>query len=571
MAELSIFQYVKDNRPAGNRFDLSYSKHLTTNFGILYPVLADECVPGDYWQIGAETAVRLQPLLAPLMDSIDITVDYFFVPYRLLYEDWQKFITGGKKGTFTGNLPLYPWARTNSGSNNPEIMAAKNTLWDALGLPLPSDINLGDKDAAYLAKMKTKPLAFPWLAYNMIHFYYYQDQNLTLSDAEDWDEVPDEPQPQSPNPASYNKGSFCKYSNTLRNRAYVKDYFTSALPFQQRGTAPSIPLSGFLPVSGAGIAQVTTAATESGNTSLNFYAPGDTSKANPNQISSSGEAVLANFNVSPESQLGVDLSTGGTFTVPELRTIFQIQKWMELNARAGSRYIEFLQAHFGISPTDETLQRPEFLGRIVQPVVISEVLQTSQSSTDSVLGEFAGHGISYSSNFIDGYKVKEFGIVVGLMSIMPKSTYFQGINRQWLRRSRFDFYFPEFANLSEQGIYNAEIFVRDDTEDPDNDFVDTVNGEIFGFQGNNDEMRIKQNMVTGMMRDTFDYWHLARKFATPPELNEDFITVKADDFKRVFAVQDEDPFIVNFRNILSVDRPMPAIPDPGLIDHTYGR
>ena len=571
MAELSIFQYVKDNRPAGNKFDLSYNKHLTTNFGILYPVLADECVPGDYWRIGAETAVRLQPLLAPLMDSIDITVDYFFVPYRLLYDDWQKFITGGKKGTFTGNLPLYPWARSDAGASNPEIMAAKNTLWDALGLPLPSDINLVDKDAAYLEKMKTKPLAFPWLAYNMIHFYYYQDQNLTLSDAEEWDEVPDEPVAQSPNPPSYNNGSFCKYSNTLRNRAYVKDYFTSALPFQQRGTAPSLPLSGFVPVSGVGVGEVTTMASADGNTSLNVYAPGDTSRSNPNQIVSDGEPVMANFSISPEAQLGVDLSTGGTFTVPELRTIFQIQKWMELNARAGSRYIEFLQAHFGISPTDETLQRPEFLGRIVQPVVISEVLQTSQSSDTSTLGEFAGHGISYSSNFIDGYKVKEFGIVVGLMSIMPKSTYFQGINRQWLRRSRFDFYFPEFANLSEQGIYNAEIYVRDDTTDPDEDFVDTVNGEVFGFQGNNDEMRIKQNMVTGMMRDTFDYWHLARKFATPPELNEDFITVKADDFKRVFAVQNEDPFIVNFRNVLSVDRPMPAIPDPGLIDHTYGR
>ncbi len=571
MADLSIFQYVKDNRPAGNKFDLSYSKHLTTRFGVLYPVLADECVPGDYWSIGAETAIRLQPLLAPLMDSIDVTVDYFFVPYRLLYEDWQKFITGGKKGTFTGNLPLYPWARADAGSQNPEIMSVKNTLWDAFGMPLASDINLGDKDAAYLAKMKTKPLAFPWLAYNMIHFYYYQDQNLNLSDAEEWDEVPDDPSAQNPNPPSYNNGSFCKYSNTLRNRAYGKDYFTSALPFQQRGVAPSLPLSGFVPLSGLGVGEVTTMATADGNTSLNIYAPGDTSRANPNQIDSSGEPIMANFSVNPESQLGVELSGGGTFTVPELRTIFQIQKWMELNARAGSRYIEFLQAHFGISPTDETLQRPEFLGRIVQPVVISEVLQTSQSSDNSVLGEFAGHGISYSSNFIDGYKVKEFGIVVGLMSIMPKSTYFQGINRQWLRRSRFDFYFPEFANLSEQGIFNAEIFVRDDTTDPDNDFVDTVNGEVFGFQGNNDEMRIKQNMVTGMMRDTFDYWHLARKFANPPELNEDFITVKADDFKRVFAVQDEDPFIVNFRNILNVDRPMPAIPDPGLIDHTYGR
>ena len=560
----ALFQFVRENNPPGNNFKLSHTVRGTTNIGQIIPILCDECVPGDVWNIGYELGLRCQPLVAPIMDHLIVEIDYFFVPYRLLFDNWEQFITGGKDGNYTTSLPTMSW--TN---------AVKGTFWDYLGLPLATDVGISPDN---LASVKAKPLAFPWLAYNMILFDYYIDQNFPNSRFQgsvpnqlpySWDDLTSEEQ----------------LNNSIAYRAYKKDYFTSALPFQQRGTAPSLPLSGFAPVGinlGNGFTQISVSGATDNNSSLStkFSTMLNSDDVLTNLASSNNAmfgGVTAGFNGPSTFQLGdivrkpvlTDASGLSTFTVPDMRLAFQIQKWMEMNARGGSRYVEFLQAHFGVSPRDETLQRPQFLGRVSQRVLISEVLQHSESSSTSALGDMAGHGISYAENHVDTFRCTEYGLIIGLMSVMPTQSYFQGINRQWLRRSRFDFYFPEFANLSEQGIYNAEIFVSDDSSDPDSDFLDTINGEVFGFQGRYDEMRIKQNKIVGQMRDTFDYWHLARKFTTLPNLGSDFITVDPTDFKRIFAVQDEDQLYFEFNNVITSRRPLPAIPDPGLIDHVY--
>ena len=223
---------------------------------------------------------------------------------------------------------------------------------------------------------------------------------------------------------------------------------------------------------------------------------------------------------------------------------------------ARARYTESLQAHFGVSPRDERLQRPEYIGGSKSPVIVSEVLQTSSSDATSPQGNMAGHGVSASSTFCGKYRATEHGLIMGILSIMPRTMYQQGMDRQWLRRSRYDFYFPEFANLSEQAILNCELYATT---------VEATNKAIFGYQGRYDEMRTKRNMVCGQMRSTFDYWHLGRIFSSQPALNESFIQCVPD--KRIFAAPSEPGFIVQFANLIKAWRPMPIQSDPGLIDH----
>lgn len=562
MAELQLFQNVAGNHPIGNPFALSYNVQTTCNIGECIPVLCDEVAPGDYFRIGAECGIRLQPLNAPINDRLVVDVDYFFVPYRLLDKNWVKFITGGTNGDYVGQLPVMPWSSktlSDVDDSYPEYgtvnkVAVKKTLWDYFGHPLATDLNWYT-DGNNIPNIKARPLLYPWIAANMIKWYYYTDQNLNpeYMDNKEWDDLP----------ASY------KYSNNIWSRPYKKDYFTSALPFQQRGTAPSLPLSGYLPVVANYPAGTSTSPLPNGKVSYAI------DSQNPRGAGFLWEAGTVDSNVDNISSpangfLYASADGASSFTVSEMRQVFAIQKWMELNARGGARYNEFLQSHFAISPTDRTLQRPEYLGRLSAPILVSEVLQQSSTASGGALGDVAGRGITFSREHLENYKAEEFGVILGFLSVMPSQSYFQGINRQWLRRSRFDFFFPEFANLSEQGIYNAELFVQDDSGDVDDDFLDTVNGQVFGFQGIYDEMRIKQNRITGMMRNELDYWHLARKFANAPNLNEDFITVKSSDFNRIFAVQDEDQVIVYFRNLLDgTSRPMPAVPDPGLVDHVY--
>ena len=278
-----------------------------------------------------------------------------------------------------------------------------------------------------------------------------------------------------------------------------KDYFTSSLPWQQRGTAPALPISG----------------TTKAIWSTNLFAADLTETTNivpiatPNAIADHKNHALttqaqglANNRAFLNDNV-VDLSSASTFNVADLRLAFQVQKWLERNARCGVRYTEFLHSHFGTSPRDERLQRPEYIGGSKSPVIVSEVLQTGSTDAVSPQGNMSGHGISASSTFCGKYRATEYGLIMGIMSVMPRSMYQQGHDRQWLRRTRYDFYFPEFANLSEQAVLNCEVFANNN---------DTENKTIFGYQGRYDEMRTKKNMVCGQMRNTFDYWHLGRIF-----------------------------------------------------------
>jgi len=359
---------------------------------------------------------------------------------------------------------------------------------------------------------------FPRTAYNFIHNEFYRDQSLQLNET----------------PLS-NEG--------ILNRAWEKDYFTSSLPWQQRGDSPALPIAG---------------------TSHAIWPAINAAGAMQMQMNATAKVPYDSTTKETLENNTVDLSVASTFDIADFRLAFQIQRWLERNARAGARYVEFLRAHFGVAPRDDRLQRPEYIGGSKTPMIISEVVQTSATSNfegqmESPQGNLAGHGIGVSSSFCGKYRATEFGLIMGLMSIMPRSAYQNGINRQWLRETKYDFYFPEFANLSEQAIINAEICAKDTDA--------THNQTIFGYQGRYDELRTKQNLVVSEMRDTFDYWHLARKFdpASAPQLNYAFINCVPD--KRIFVVQNEDGLIVSFGNLLKVVRPLPVLAEPGFIDH----
>ncbi len=535
---MSIFSEVRGNDVGRSVFNLSHVKRFTCDMGQLIPALFLECVPGDTFKIGCEVVTRFQPLVAPILDTVDMYVHYFFVPTRLLMngdKDWETFLTGGKDGKDTSvSIPLWSFSYADGTGTNPNNpfsngdINGKYSLWNYFGLPS------GDSTFVINVRNANHIVTFPQRAYNLCFNEYYRDENLV-------DEI------------SLN-------NSTVLWRAWKKDYFTSSLPWQQRGISPALPISGTLPL---------TFYTESG--SLPSYIP-MSNKSGSIGVSNEGSNVLRFYAATDASGAGsvaskgitgsVNLENATTFDVAVLREAFQIQRWLELNARAGVRYTEFLKAHFGYAPLDEVLQRPEYLGGTKSEVVISEVLQTSGSTDTSPQGNLAGHGLGATSDFITTYTCKEFGYIIGIASWMPKPSYQQGVNRMFSRRTKYDFYFPEFAHLSEQAVTKGEIYATGD---------ETHDNSIFGYQSAYAEMKYMPSINCADMRDTYKYWHLGRIFTSDPSLNAGFLTTNSEYSggirKDIFAVRNEPGLKIEFGNVVEAIRPMPVYGTPGFIDH----
>lgn len=498
--------------------------------GQIIPTLFLECYPGDTFKLGSEVVVRFMPMVAPILHEVNVIENYFFVPYRLLSDsnfDWDTFITGGKDGDgkLNGVVQVLPRWDVSSGKYG------VGSLWDYFCFPLTKPV------ASCL------PYDFPRRAYNLIYNQYFRDENLM------------------PEVALSNED--------ILYRCWKKDYFTSALVSQQRGQAPALP--GDIMYLGA----------DGNYHSVYMSTIFNTQQQSPAQLATTGGSVATrkqlDGNYGPFTRLvtGSDLVkddvqkivyTGAD--VADMRLSFQIQRWMERNNRGGYRYTEVIRSHFGTAPADERMQRAEYIGGVIAPIIVSEVLQTSQtvgssqSIQPSVQGNMAGHGISANAQYIGKYRVREHGCIIGVMSIMPKPMYMsQGVDRQFLRRSRFDFYWPEFANLSEQAIENVELF----SQGTNDDFG------IFGFQGRFNELRWQGDKVCGLMRldqnnGGFAFWHLGRLFANAPQLNGAFM--KADQIRKDFlAVPSQPACVVSYGNVVHAVRPIPKMPVPGLIDH----
>ncbi|WNK15096.1 MAG: major capsid protein [Microvirus sp.] len=550
----NIFSHTGGANPRLSKFNLSYDKKFTADMGLLYPILHDEVLPGDRWRIGNQIVIRFNPLVAPILHQIDVTTHYFYVPYRILWDKWEEFITGGVNGDYIGSPPVYVPSIPADPNNAGTAGTAEGTLWDYFGFP--TDIaNMPEATSTAFANNFVNddnlPRAFPQLAYNLIFNEYYRDQNLTQTEIK-------------------------PTNNKLLRRAWRKDYFTSALPFQQRGVSPAIPLtiagSAQFPsfpnnlmhragkVEGLDNDGTTYLDTTTSNTSNGagyyYLSPSSIARNDPPFNKTLVDNVALNQSlINHLNQNQLDFTESSTIDVAGFRVAFQLQRFLERNARAGVRYTEFLKAHFGVSPNDSRLQRPEYIGGTKSPVIISEIRQTSSTDTTSPQGNLAGHGISADSGHAGNYFAQEFGIIIGLMSITPKPAYSQGMPRQFMRMTRYDHYFPEFAQLSEQAVLSREIYYDKTAEDK----------EVFGFQPIYQELRYKPNLICGQMRTTLDYWHLGRNFISRPLLNTSFIECRPS--KRILAVQSEPAFIVWFGNHISALRPMPKHAEPGYVDH----
>lgn len=556
------FNSIRSLVPKRSRRTLVDERSFDYDIGQAIPVEFRDMVPGDNFKIYFNVINRFKPLVSPVMGKLDFWAFYFFVPYRNLDSNFERGITGGDDEDLDeeGNPVAFDYTFPSIGSNFSDTnvqTVKKYSLMDYAGLPIGLTSN------SPIAKMCTDYFI---RAYHSIYNEWFRDENLQrkrklMVTKRDFDNslVP------STTVDEEEYGIF--------NVAWKKDYFTSALLSQQKGIAPSLPLSGSLPVywnanpdgittgTFLGVQSSSKASFEYGTT--NIGADRNETRAGVNTNNAFKDTALYFRDTNVRTNFGsllagqVRLEDGTTFDVSELRTVIQIQKILERANRTGSRYTEYLRSFFSVSPKDSRLQRPEFIGARKVPVVINEVLQTSQTTDTSAQGTQAGHGISVASNYVGKYFAEEYGCLVGIVFCRPTPLYTQGVNRQWFKKSRYDFYLPQLCNLSEQGIYAGELYV----DNTDKDI------EIWGFQGRWNEMRAGTSLACGAMRDTYAYWNFSRHFDSRPELDADFIECKPSESKKIYAVQSEPGIICQFATILDAVRPITAYPEPGRMDH----
>lgn len=530
---MSIFSKVAMPRPQHNVFDLSHSRKFSMSIGKITPISVMEAVPGDSFDIKTTQLVRFAPLLAPVMHESSVYCHFFFVPNRILWDNWEEYITGGEDAADPGYVPpVFPYLELNGAA------IENGSLADYLGLPSNTDVKLNG----------VKFSALPFMAYNKIYNEYYRDQNLI-------DKVQDKAIDGVNNGASNPFSNF----NVLQNRAWQHDYFTSALPWTQKGPEATIPLGTTAPLTNiTGSPNDFNLASWTRNT--------DGTPIGPSTLQSGAGVPPANgyLQTSLSSQprqlditnhTEVDLTDATASSINDLRRAFRLQEWLERNARGGSRYIEVILAHFGVQSSDARLQRPEFLGGSATPISISEVLQTSDAAAqDTPQGNMAGHGVSVGSSNYVSYKCEEHGYIIGLMTVMPKTAYQQGIPKHWTKFDKFEYFWPSFANIGEQPILNKELYV---------DSSDSQNDEVFGYTPRYAEYKYIPSTVHGEMRTSLNFWHMGRIFGSRPQLNANFVECQEDEVDRVFAVTAEtENLYVYLHNKVKARRPMPYFGTP---------
>lgn len=523
MANNIAFNTISANRLKRAAHDLSHSRKFTMNMGDLVPILCQDVIPGDSFQLKHEALVRIMPMLAPIYHNVNVYMHYFFVPYRLVWDEWEDFITGGRDGNANPVFPRFyqPTPLVWSGAKQLGV----GSLADYLGFPSKQ---IPDGPISFNESKAFSQL--PFRAYHTIYNEYYRDQNLE-------EEVPISKESGLTEIFTSNDDAWDNQFKVLRKRAWEKDYFTSALPNTQRGTPMSIPITGNAPVK---------AGYESGSNTQTALQLGSVATENLRYILPSNAA-----NAVTGSPLYADLSNISATTINELRQAFQIQRWLERSARSGARYTEVLQSFFGVRPRDSRLQRPEFLGGGKMPLSISEVLQTSETS-NTPLGEFAGHGITYGSTVKFRKFFEEHGIIMGIMSVLPRTAYCQGLPKLFTKFDKYDYFWQEFSHLGEQEIKNEEIYFDPTAND---------NKNTFGYTARYNEYRYIPDTVHGDMLNSLSYWHMARMFPSRPALNAEFI--KADPTNRIFPVQDAShKLIIQTHAQLKAIRPVPKYGDP---------
>jgi len=517
---MSIFSKVAMPRPQTNTFDLSHDRKFSGKIGELMPISVMEVVPGDKFNIKATNMTRFAPLITPIMHKASVYCHFFFVPNRILWTNWENFISGGEDGLADPTFPTVDLTIPTQ--------YGVQTLADYLGLPTGNQL--------------TDVSALPFAAYQKIYQDYYRDENLitktdvTLSDG------------------TQSNTDTIELSS-MKKRAWQHDYFTSALPWTQRGPEATIPLGTTAPISFVNggdnfIRDKNTGATINSAT-FDGLASFQTNSIGRLFADTPSTTLIGLDN---SASLSADLSGATASSINDLRRAFRLQEWLERNARGGARYIEIITAHFGVRSSDARLQRPEFLGGSSTPITISEVLQTSANASEPTpQGNMAGHGVSVGSSNYVSYRAEEHGYIIGIMSVMPKTAYQQGVPKHWKKLDKFDYYWPSFANIGEQPIYNEELYHQNTAED----------AEVFGYTPRYAEYKYIPSTVHGEFRDSLKFWHMGRIFANKPTLNQDFIECDATEVDRVFNVTEgSEHLYVYLHNEVKATRLMPYFGTP---------
>lgn len=534
---MNQFSMVERLSTPRSQFDRSHGHKFTMDAGWLVPYYWDEVLPGDTFSMNTHAFVRMASPLFPIMDNAFIDTHFFFTPTRIIWDNARKFFGEQANPTDSIDYQIPVLAGTIASSANNTATSVQQFL-NVMGIPhgiAPSDVDIN---------------ALPFRAYNLIYNEWFRDQNLINSLPLNTGDGPDTLDPY--------------FLTGMQRRGKRADYFTSCLPWPQKGEAISLPLGTRAPVKGIGLVGSGTTASEiirnldATYTEPHAYttAPAD---ANYNILAVAGQDINAS-----SSEIFTDLTTATAATINDLREAFQVQKLLERDARSGTRYPELLKNHFGVTFYD-TSYRPEYLGGGSTPLNISPIAQQAQNATSGTtdgtgVGDLAAMGTASISGHGFTKSFNEHGYVMAIMSVRADLTYQKGLRRELSKKTRYDLYWPSLAHLGEQAVLSKEIFCDGTAGDED----------VFGYQERYAEYRYKPSQISGLFQSdataSLDAWHLSQDFLTRPVLGKTFIE-EDPPFDRVIQVPSEPHFIVDTYNKLKCARPMPTYATPGMIDH----
>lgn len=577
----NIFRDVFVPRPKRSKYRFRPEHITTSDFGKLIPIFCTDVVPSDRFKIGAECFIQFDPLLAPIMTSCECRLDYFFVPNRILWKNWENFITGGEDGTLQPIKPYFDLAKVTGANLN-----GIGSLFDYFGVApaydtqdftlSPDEIRSDTRNGHFTPNQQLVD-ALPFLAYQKIFSDWYRDQNIDDIPEFKIDNIPDGELDMQDDQTGL-------YAARLRYRRWRKDLFTSALPWAQRGPEATLPLGGEAPVNisaksplafvrtlgSSGLYPVDQSVGLSEIVSKNLRTSGGRPGPDAEGVAITADGIAVDHEhsvktatIANQLKATADLSEASAITIEELRRLSSVQRWLERNGRAGGRYIEQILSHFGVRVPDFRLDRSEYIGGSTSAMSVSSVLQQAGPETGTPTAQKSGDAMISGFARTRTYNVQEHGWIIALLSVIPKAYYSQGIPRMFTRFDKFDYGFPEFQNLGEQEIRNKEIFA----------YGANVDG-VFGYAPRYHEYKWMPPRISGMMRNVYRFWQLGREFGTLPTLSPEFleVTPTGEQKQRIFAVEDPvsyafpfDHFKVRCRFTIHAKRPFARNAVPRLV------